>query len=147
VKYLNGEHFVWCSESYDPGAAATGSASASVAPSASPRTIFDVLHDDCAKEERHSALINGYRKTFKRLATDWLSAGRINKDEFDEIVAVVKGPSWRIWRPVLYVIPRAPIELAGRLHSVPYRRRASYGAELLIKDLVPKEFDLIECQL
>lgn len=59
----------------------------------------------------------------------------------------MKSSSWKIWRPVLYVIPRAPIELAGRLHQVPHPDRASYGPELQIDDLHRNEFDLIMSQL
>jgi hypothetical protein len=147
VKYLGGKHFAWCSECYDPIFAPPGSAGASVAPSSSPHGIFQALKHDCEREDKHSDLIKRYRKTFKRLAADWLSTSRISQDQYDEIIAVTKGPSWRIWRPVLYVIPREPIEAAGRLNSVPYKDRAGYGPELQITDLDPSEFDLLEVQL
>jgi hypothetical protein len=142
-----GLHFAWCSEYYDPSAASASSAGAAIAPSSSPRALFEVLKQDCAKEDGHSALIKGYKKKFKRLASDWLSTGRIGRAQYDEIVAVANSTSWRIWRPVVYVIPRQPIESAGRLISVPRGLRAAYGPELQITDLSPVEFDLIECQL
>jgi hypothetical protein len=50
---------------------------------------------------------------------------------------------WKIWRPLLYVIPRAPIEAAGRLQLVPIGRRATYGLEYRIVDLMPEEFDIL----
>jgi hypothetical protein len=69
--------------------------------------------------------------------------GRINKAQYDEIVEAVS-KSWVIWKPVLYVIPRAPIEAAGRLTGVPYGSRAAYGPEYQISDLTVDEFDMIE---
>lgn len=147
MKYLAGKYFVWCSEFYDPIGAPPGSTAAAIAPSSSPRGIFESLKQDCEREDRHSLLIKGYRKTFLRLAANWLAETKINNSQHNEIVAIVKAPSWRIWRPVLYVIPRAPIESSGRLITVPHRQRVAYGPELQIKDLTPHEFDLVECQL
>ena len=55
-----------------------------------------------------------------------------------------KSPSWKIWRPVLYVIPREKIETSGRLKTVPHKNRAAFGTELQITDLHTDEFDIIE---
>lgn len=141
-KYRNGTHFVWCSEHYDPAASAVGSPAAAIAPSSSPKTIYDALHRDCANEERHSALINGYKRTFRRLAKAWLSAGEIDKQGYDEVVTMVNAPSWRGWRPLLYVIPSSQVR--DRLIRVPAARRAGHGDEFQIEDLQAHEFDVIE---
>lgn len=142
-KYRGGRHFVWCSEYYDPKTAPAGSAASLIAPSSSPKGIFDALWGDCEREERHSALIGGYRKKLRRLATEWLTDRSISQEQRAEIVATVKSTSWLIWRPLLYVIPRTPIEAAGRLISVPHRVRAGNGPELQITDLMSDEFDII----
>jgi len=144
MKYRGGKHLVWCSEYYDPTTAATTSAGASIAPSSSPKGLFDQLKSDCDREDAHSYLIKGYRKTFSRLAAEWLAVGEILRDQHDEILATVKARSWRIWRPLLYIIPRHTIEAAGRLEHVPRKQRAAYGPELRISDLQPHEFDIIE---
>jgi hypothetical protein len=143
VKYRGGIHVVWCSEFYDPATAPAGSAEARVAPSSSPKGIFDTLWKDCELEERRSELIRRYRKTFRRLATEWFTDGSINHEQRDEIVATVNSTSWLIWRPVLYIIPRAPIEAARRVRNVPHGRRAGYGPELQIVDLRRDEFDTL----
>jgi hypothetical protein len=101
----------------------------------------------CGKEDEHSDLIKGYRKTFSRLAKAWAADGSITDDQRDEIIATVKSRSWRIWRPVLYVIPRVNIEGTGRLRSVKRPDRASYGPELQVVDLERHEFDIIELTL
>jgi hypothetical protein len=147
TKYLGGKHFAWCSEYYDPKSAPAGSASASIAPSSSPFGLFQLLQHEYQNEERHSDSKKRYRKTFKRLASEWLSSSLITKIQYDDIVSVVTTPSWRIWRPVLYIIPRGPIDAAARLHPVPHAKRAGYGPEFQIWDLDLSEFDLIECQL
>ncbi|GEM_PF-1316708 len=147
LNYRGGTHFVWCSEYYDPSIAPSGSAAALIAPSSSPKGIFDTLWNDCEREDTHSSLIRDYRKTFRRLANEWLAAGSITAPQRDEIVATVKSVSWKIWRPVLYVIPRAPIEAAERLISVPHGARAAYGPELQIVNLRSNEFDTVSTLL
>src|SRR5713226_5205567 len=143
VNYRHDLHWVWCSEFYDPTTAAGASAAAAIAPSSSPRELFDQLKKDCDREDTHSHLIKHYRRTFRRLAAQLLAAGEINRAEHDEIVTTVKSHSWKIWRPQLYVIPRAPIEAANRLIRVPRKDRAAYGPELRIEDLRTAEFDMI----
>lgn len=83
-------------------------------------------------------------KTFKRLAKAWLADGSITKEQSAEIVGTVSSPSFKIWRPTLYVIPKEPIITGGRLISVPPKKRAAYGPELQIADLQQHEFDMIE---
>lgn len=143
-KHLNGKHFIWCSEYFDPKMAPHGSAESAIAPSSSPKGILETLRDDCKREDSHSALIKGYRKTFRRLAKTWYANSIINKDAHDDIMATVNSHSWSIWRPILYIIPRENIENAGRLITVPHKQRAAFGPELQIHDLTVSEFDFIE---
>jgi hypothetical protein len=143
MKYRGGIHFAWCSECYDPTTEAATSAAAAIAPSSSPFGIIQRLNADRHGEDTHSYLIQGYRKTLKRLAKAWRADKSIDESQFQEIISVMKSASWKIWRPVLYVIPRAPFESTKRLLSVPYPDRAAYGPELQIVDLHHSEFDRI----
>jgi hypothetical protein len=104
VKYRNGRFFAWVSEYFDADHAPAGSAGSLIAPSSNPRKIYEDLLHDCNAEEQHSEPIKRHKKTFIRLARGWLAGGEINQDQYDEILASVKTPSWRIWRPVLYVL-------------------------------------------
>ncbi len=142
TRYRNGVHFVWCSEYYDPSVAPAGSYTAAVAPSSNPRQIYDTLHGDVVREDMHSALIGGYKKTFRRLTKAWLADGSITQAQFDEINTTIKLPSWKIWRPVLYVISYELVK--DRIVSVPHKSRAGYGPEMQIPDLRSNEFDVIE---
>lgn len=142
--YRGGKHFCWCSEHFDSAAAPSATAASLVAPSSNPKRIYYQLHDDVSKEDKHSHLLKAYRKTFRRLATGWHADGELSDAHRDEIIAKLQPGSWRIWRPILYVIPRAPIEAAGRLKMVPYPKQAGYGPELQIEALMPNEFDIIE---
>jgi hypothetical protein len=142
-KYRNGKYYVWCSEHYDPRKAAAASAAALIAPSSSPKGIFDHLESDCAREDGHSALIKGYRKTYRNLAKAWHADGSIDRNQKDEIIATIQSASWQIWRPVLFIIPRAGID-DSRVHRVPAKNRAAYGEEYQIRDLDVAEFEVIE---
>jgi hypothetical protein len=81
---------------------------------------------------------------FKNIAKQWLSDGKITKPDHDEIAWTAKSNTFVVWRPVLYIIPREPIERAGRLLEVEAARRASFAPEWQIRDLCPDEFELIE---
>ncbi len=142
-RFRDGRHLVWCSEHYDPTQQHGVSAGRAIAPSSSPKGIFETLRGDCEREDSHSALIANYRKKFKRLANVWHADEGMSKEDRDEIHQIVKLPSWRIWRPVLYVIPRSLV--AERLCAVGANERAGYGPEFRIYDLMPHEFDVIEC--
>jgi len=144
MKYRHGIHFAWVSEYFDVAAAPPGSAAAAIAPSSSPRTIYDMLWADVDKEDTHSALIKSYKRTFKRLAVQWLADREISKAQQDEIVATVDSRSWKIWRPTLYVISMDLIKPANRILPVTHKRRAAYGPEMQILDLKISEFDIVE---
>jgi hypothetical protein len=87
-------------------------------------------------------VIKDHRKTFIRLGKQWLAAGDIIQQQYDEIVASVRAHSWKIWRPVLYVIPKNG--LASRIITVGRKDRAGYGPEYQIIDLQRHEFDIID---
>lgn len=142
VKYLGGIHFAWCSECYDPTTEPATSAAFAIAPSSSPCGIVQTLKADCKHEDKHSQLIQKYKKKFKLLAKTWIANRTIDDAQYQEIVSVIKSASWNIWEPVLYVIPRAAIA-STRLHEVPLKDRASYGPEFQIVDLHDDEFDRI----
>ena len=147
TRYRKGVHFAWVCEYFDARMAPPGSAAAMIAPSSSPCRIYRNLLEDSAGADGHSALIKGYRKTFSRLAKEWLSDGTLTQEQYDEIIASVRRGTMKIWRPVLYVIPRLTIVPSSRILSVPHRSRASYGPELQIRDLHRHEFDVIELDI
>lgn len=144
TRYLGGRHFIWCCEYFDISKAPAGSAAAHVPPSSTPKVIYDQLQLDVDAEDRHSNRIAGYRKTFARLARSWYSSGVVSDAQKDEIIAAARQPSWKIWRPLLYVIPVAPIAAGGRLLEIKADLRAAHGPELQIIDLMPHEFDILE---
>lgn len=142
-KHLGGKCLVWCSDNYDPTAAAALSAAALTAPSSSPKGIYDILYSDCEHEEKNSGLIKKYKKTFKKLALSWHMQGIITPQDKDEILATINSHTWNIWKPLLYIIYRPPIESAGRLIQVNIGARAAYGNEWKIADLDKSEFEIL----
>jgi hypothetical protein len=143
TKYRKGTFFAWVCEYFDSSATAAVSAGSLIAPSSNPRKIYeDLLYEYYAQEE-HSRVIKAHKKTFRRLAKKWLADGELTKDQHDEIVASVGAPSWRIWKPVLYVIPRVGID-PSRIIKVPRADRAGYGPEYQIVDLKAHEFDVVD---
>jgi hypothetical protein len=144
MSYRGGAHVVWASEYFDPLAAGSSSSHGLAGGrSASPRDIFDELSRDCQSEERHSSHIQRYRRKFRSLAKAWFVANEIDNLQRDEILSLLRD-GWNIWRPLLYVIPRAPIEATGRLILVPPGGRAVIpNPEYRIEHLMPYEFDIL----
>ncbi|WP_457282860.1 hypothetical protein [Polaromonas sp. P5_D5] len=143
TKYLGGVHFAWVCEYFDAGMAPPGTAAAAIAPSSNPKNIYHQLATDVEGEDVHSSLIKSYQKTFRRLSVQWHAVGKINLAQKDEMMAIIGSKSWKIWRPILYAIPKAGIAPA-RLITVPHKLRAALGPEMQIVDLMPHEFDIIE---
>jgi hypothetical protein len=143
-RYRGGIYFAWVCECFDSQRAPAGSAASMIAPSSNPRWIYEQLWQEYSAQEEHPRVIRDHRRTFKRLAREWFAASTITKDQYDEIVASVMAPSWKIWKPMLYVIPKEPIVAAARLIAVPRPARAGHGPEHQIVDLKRNEFDIIE---
>lgn len=144
AKYRAGLHFAWVSDYFDTEREApAGSSGHMIAPSSNPRKIYeDLLHEYRAQEE-HARVIRDHRKTFRRLAKQWFADGSLTKFQHDEIIASVNAASWRIWKPVLYVIPKTSID-PRRVVEVRRRDRAGYGPERQIVDLRSDEFDILD---
>jgi hypothetical protein len=82
------------------------------------------------------------KTALKSLAVDWEKTGQITTPEMNEIFYTIENGHFKQWRPLLYVIPRAPVD--SRLIDVPRKSRASLGMEFQIHDLKGSEFDIIE---
>lgn len=144
VKYRGGKFFAWVCEFFDSERDAPAcSAGSLIAPSSNPRKIYeDLLHEYKAQEE-HSRIIRDHKKTFRLLAKKWLASGEIGQDQFDEIIASVNARSWRIWKPMLYIIPKNGLD-PNRVVEIQRRDRAGYGPEYQICDLERHEFDIVD---
>jgi hypothetical protein len=143
-KYRNGKHVIWCSEVFDPTTQATITRGALVAPTSSPCGLARSLANEVFSEDRHSGHIKAYQKTFRRLATRWEADGSATSAEAQEIKDLISQRSYLVWRPLVYIIPRALLEAAGRLEEVPVKQRAGHGPEYRINDLLSSEFDVME---
>jgi hypothetical protein len=143
-KYRGGTYFAWVCEYFDSEREApAGSSGVMIAPSSNPRKIYEDLLGEYKSQEEHPRLIRDYRKTFRRLAKTWLANSEISQAQYDEIIASIQATSWRIWKPVLYIIPHRSID-PKRITLVKRPDRAGYGPERQIADLRRDEFDFID---
>lgn len=135
-------HYVWCSESFDSQSLPRYSLRSQVAPSSNPADIYRELKGAVQRKDQHCYKMTEQKLSLKSLAVSWEAAGEINSEEKEEIVYMVDNASFEDWRPLVYVIPRAMVDL--RLKVVPANRRASFGPEYILPDLRRHEFDIIE---
>ncbi|MDQ2732289.1 MAG: hypothetical protein M3Y56_11565 [Armatimonadota bacterium] len=115
---------------------------ARVGRSSNPSDIYNQWASVVKSQDSHDRELIAQKDTLIRLATDWSLAGEITALVRDEIIFLVQNAGWHDWRPLIYVIPRAPVE--PRLQVVPIAQRAGFGVEYIISDLQGSEFDVIE---
>ncbi len=142
-KYRGNVHYVWCSESFDSKTLGTYVSGSLVAPTSNPKDIFLDLKRAVDATDKHNAKINEQISALLARAVKWEASGDISTSDKDDIIYMVNEPAYfKHWRPLLYVIPRAPVE--ARLQPVPAALCASLGKEYILSDLRRDEFDLIE---
>jgi hypothetical protein len=142
-RYRGDIHYVWCSEQPDSGAVSPLRFASLTAPTSNPRDIYKDLREACNRTDKHNAKIVSTRANYVALAEQWFTANEITSEDREEILHLVGTADFSLWRPMLYVIPRASIDPA-RLSLVPMARRASPGPEWIIADLHRSEFDVVE---
>ena len=145
--YLNEEyrgrrHYVWCSEYFDSEMLGRLDYRTLVPPTSTPRAIFEDLKTAVLRGDQHNARIQGWKASLPALAIEWAAAGEISDDAKEEIVFHANGTNPNVWRPLLYVIPAAPVRDRARL--VAPAHRAGIGPEYIIEDLHRSEFDILE---
>ena len=141
-RYRGDVHYVWCSEDFDSKMLSAYSAGAKVGRSSNPADIYRELQADVNSQDTHSAKIKEQRASLTTLAVGWFKSGEISQTDKDDILWLAKNASFAHWRPLIYVIPRLPVE--ARLQPVPAYRRAGLGNEYILSDLKRSEFDVIE---
>lgn len=142
--YRSGRYgLLWCSEYFDPGSHGSHSPAALIPPSSSPKPLYYDVLNAVRKSDGGNQRLKDYRRTFERLARDWLSKGQITRFQQDDIIALVRKYPFTIWEPRLFVLPRDAVEKSGRLHPVPAHKRAGVGMEFQVFDLMRAEFDII----
>jgi hypothetical protein len=140
--YMNDVHYVWCSEEFDSNRVSAYSRSFLSPPSSNPADIFRQLKRDIDKKDAHSSKINEQKVGLTNRALEWEKSGLITATDKDDIVFMVNSAPLEHFRPLIYVIPRPPVET--RLKKVPMNLRAGIADEYTIDDLKRTEFDIVE---
>lgn len=142
--YRKDIHFVWCSENFDSSKLGTYQPGANIPPSSDPAGIYRNLLEAVQKSDRHNQKIAQQKTSLKALAIEWERNREITAQDKHDIIYMVDNGSFKDWRPLIFVIPRKPIEDQKRLTTVPIQQRASNDVEYIVEDLRPNEFDVIE---
>jgi hypothetical protein len=142
-KYRQDLHYVWCSESFDSSKAPAYATAMRLAPSSDPSRIYADLKAAVGGGDTHCAKIAAQRASLMKLAAGWRKRGEISDADKEDIVYLAKNSALVEWRPLIYVIPRAPVE--ARLLPVPAKKRAGVGSEFILDETLRRdEFDIIE---
>ena len=143
--YANDVHYVWCSEEFDSRHLGTYALGAPVAPTSNPAEIYRDLDTAVKRGDLHCTKIKDQRALFNKRALVWKRSGIITPAQHADLLYQIKIADLRMWRPVIYIIPRALVEPTGRMQAVAAHQRAHpMGPEFQVTDLKGDEFDLIE---
>lgn len=141
-RFFGDLHYVWCSESCDSGSADRYTVASLVPPSSNPRDIYGSLRSAVERLDTHNDMIVRVRAFYAAFSSERVKDGKMTDGDRDELVYMITHSELRLWRPVLYVIPRASVD--ARLQSVAASKRAGHGPEYIIEDLRREEFDRVE---
>ncbi|MGV7207675.1 hypothetical protein ACLB1G_07455 [Oxalobacteraceae bacterium A2-2] len=140
-RFYGGLHYVWCTPYFDPTSSLNPSNS--IPPTSSPRDIYWRLKKEVECGDLHSAKISSGRARLRHGAYVRLQSGLISTAQHDEICDIVQLVEIADFRPLLLVIPGAPV--ATLLKPVAVRERANpLSEEYIIEDLPRALFDAIE---
>ncbi|MET0465867.1 MAG: hypothetical protein ABW007_22080 [Chitinophagaceae bacterium] len=139
--YYDEKHYVWCTPYFSPDSSV--GYDHTVPPSSSPSELYDSLHEDVARGDRHSTKVEMNKAGILKGAIAKERVGAINKKQRLEIYAIVRRAEMRDFRPLLYVIPFQPI--AKLVKEVPIEERAHPLSEEYKIELLPRKyFDIVE---
>jgi len=114
-------------------------------PSAIPGEIYDRLHDDVSRGDKHSGWIAKNKTGLIKGAEIKEGEGVISAKEKAEIVSVVTNAEVRDFKPLLYVMPYQKVK--RWLREVPAAERAHpMSVEYIIEKLPRTAFDVLEAR-
>lgn len=135
-------HYVWCSPYFEAPRTPTASLAFTNPPSASPRDIYERLHDDVVRGDSHSPKILANRTGIQNGAAQQAMAGKITEEEKVEIYSIANEAALPFFKPLLYLIPISLV--THLLEPVPLAKRANpLSKEYIIRELPRDCFDVI----
>jgi hypothetical protein len=112
-------------------------------PSAIPGEIYDRLHDDVIRGDRHSGWIAKNKAGLIKGAECKERDGVISATQKAEIISAVTNAEVRDFRPLLYVMPYQRVK--RWTNEVPTGERAHpLSIEFIIESLPRQAFDVVE---
>ena len=141
-EYFKDKHYVWCSEIFDNSKSTPNTPQSLIGPTSNPSTIYNELKNAVSKNDTHYHKIIEQKASLKMLSIEKHKNGEINSTHMDEIIYMVDNCDFSYWRPVIYLIPNTIDK--KRIQTVPIDKRASFGPEYIISDLISNEFDILD---
>lgn len=139
-QYYGDVHWVWCSDHFDESTAPPHGPG--LAPSSTPANLIREYREAVRGADRHSAAIARNKAGIVRGAATKRSMGAITVAQEREISDIVYSADTRSFRPLLYLIPREPVE--HLVTAVPVKERANPAVpEYRIESLPRHLFDVI----
>lgn len=139
--YYGGQHYVWCSPYFDT--LSVPSSEQTIPPSSLPGKLYKLLYDEVSSGEQHSDKIRKNKVGIRRGANYQEQAGVITKNQRLEIYAIVSRAQIIDFRPIIYVIPFAPVR--DIIVEVPVNERSHpLSKECRIERLPRSHFDIID---
>jgi hypothetical protein len=127
-------HYVWCSPDFS--SANVPSLAYSNPPSSSPRDIYERLHEDVTRGDKHSAKVLANRTGIQNGATQKANLGVITDKQKREIYSIANQASIQFFKPLLFVIPLSSV--GHLIQLVPVRKRANPLSREYIVEQLPR---------
>ena len=135
-------HYVWCAEQWDSQTNGKYSFRSLVPPSSNPCDIYRSLKDAIARADRHNDHIGRWKSGYLARAAEQVQNDQMTEEDQAELAYMLDTPDFSMWRPLVYIIPKALVQ--DRIALVRPDNRAGLGLEYTIAGLRRSEFDLLE---
>ncbi|MEX1258366.1 MAG: hypothetical protein WEG36_12175 [Gemmatimonadota bacterium] len=139
-RFYGGTHYAWCGPVFDGRTAAPH---LNIPPTCSPCEIYHSLAGEVARGDLHSDGIKRNKGGILRGATARRGEGKITADDEKDIAAIIGASQVRDFRPLLFVIPFAPVAVVIKKVPVPDRAHP-LSLEYIIENLPRASFDVLE---
>ena len=137
------EHYVWCSPIFDRDSLDEYNKWKRIPVSSSPYHIYKTLCEEIESEDLHSSKIQQNKNGLLKGATEKLSSGVIDQDDFARISKMIELAGIHDFRPLIFLIPAEKV--ISKLKQVAVDKTANpLSVEYLICDLKKSEFEIIE---
>jgi hypothetical protein len=140
IKYFKGQLRFWASPNFgDKFRSFTTNP-----PSSSPKALFKRLSEDVMAEDEGSLKIRQVKSSLRSAAIIYYKAGKISKEDYDEILLILKRATIAAFKPLIYIVNLEKIDPVNILKPTLDIRASLFSEEIILQNILADEIKIID---